>query len=72
MMERVWCRAPQPSLMKQNHRLNVNDNKTKVMELLPENNQVNIVVIQGHTFEKCITLHIWGPLSMVIMTGPSN
>jgi hypothetical protein len=32
--------------------LNVNDNKTKVMELLPGNNQVDNVVIQGHTFEK--------------------
>ncbi|XP_050435085.1 uncharacterized protein LOC126842241 [Adelges cooleyi] len=32
--------------------LNVNDNKTKVMELLPENNQVGNVVIQGRTFEK--------------------
>jgi len=31
--------------------LNVN-NKTKVMELLPGNNQVDNVVIQGHTFEK--------------------
>jgi hypothetical protein len=26
--------------------LNVNDDKTKVMELLPDNGQVNIVVIQ--------------------------
>ncbi|VVC31914.1 Reverse transcriptase domain [Cinara cedri] len=32
--------------------LNVNDNKTKVMELLPENNHVDNIVIQGHTFEK--------------------
>jgi hypothetical protein len=32
--------------------LNVNDSKTKVMELLPKNNQVDNIVIQGHTFEK--------------------
>lgn len=32
--------------------LNLNDDKTKVMELLRENNQVKNVVIQGHTFEK--------------------
>lgn len=31
--------------------LNVNDNKTKVMELLTENPVENLV-IQGHTFEK--------------------
>lgn len=32
--------------------LHVNDNKTKVMKLLPDNNQVHNVLIQGHTFEK--------------------
>ncbi|VVC24222.1 Hypothetical protein CINCED_3A017438 [Cinara cedri] len=32
--------------------LNLNDNKTKVMELLPDNNQVDNVVVQEHTFEK--------------------
>jgi len=30
----------------------VNDNKTKVTELSPDNNQVNNLVIQGYTFEK--------------------
>jgi len=30
----------------------LNDNKTKVMELSPDKNQVDNVVVQGHTFEK--------------------
>lgn len=32
--------------------LAVNDNKTKVMELLKTNHHASNVVIQGHTFEK--------------------
>jgi hypothetical protein len=32
--------------------LNMNDNKTKVMELILDKNQVDILVIEGHTFEK--------------------
>lgn len=32
--------------------LNVNDNKTNVMDLLQENNQVENVVIQGYIYEK--------------------
>jgi hypothetical protein len=49
-MERAWYRAPHSEA--KTIGLNVNDNKTKVMELLPENNQVENVVIQGHTFKK--------------------
>lgn len=32
--------------------LNVNDNRNKVMERLPDNNRGDNAVIQGHTFEK--------------------
>ncbi|VVC44120.1 Reverse transcriptase domain [Cinara cedri] len=32
--------------------LNLNDNETKVMELLPDNNQVDNVMIQEYKFEK--------------------
>lgn len=51
-MERVWRAQSTAALINGAIGLNVNDNKTKVMELLRENNQVENVVIQGHTFEK--------------------
>lgn len=52
--------------------LTVNDNKTKITELLPNNNQDNNVLIQGNTFKKVKNLLISVQLYVVKVTSYRN